>query len=47
MLLVVSRISDVELIPILGEMGVKVVQPELVAPMALEGTIRYPTATAF
>ena len=42
--LVVSRIADVELIPRLQEMGVKVVQPELATAMALEGAIRYPTA---
>lgn len=42
--LVVSRIADVELIPQLQEMGVKVVQPELATAMALEGAIRYPTA---
>lgn len=41
---VVSRISDVELIPHLQEIGVKVVQPELATAMALEGAIRYPTA---
>lgn len=42
--LVVSRIADVELIPNLQVMGVKVVQPELAIAMALEGAIRYPTA---
>jgi Kef-type K+ transport system membrane component KefB len=42
--LIVSRISDVELIPKLQDMGVKVVQPELATAMALEGAIRYPTA---
>ncbi len=41
---VISRISDVELIPHLQEIGVKVVQPELATAMALEGAIRYPTA---
>lgn len=41
--LVVSRISDVELIPDLQEMGIKVIQPELATAMALEGAIRYPT----
>lgn len=41
---VVSRISDVELIPQLQEIGIKVVQPELATAMALEGAIRYPTA---
>ena len=42
--IVVSRIADVELIPSLQEMGIKVVQPELATAMALEGAIRYPTA---
>jgi Kef-type K+ transport system membrane component KefB/Trk K+ transport system NAD-binding subunit len=42
--LVVSRIADVELIPELKKMGVKVVQPELATAMALEGAILYPTA---
>lgn len=42
--LVVSRIADVELIPGLQEIGIKVVQPELATAMALEGAIRYPTA---
>ncbi|NIM94775.1 MAG: hypothetical protein GTO18_13825, partial [Anaerolineales bacterium] len=42
--LVVSRISDVELIPNLQGMGVKVVQPALATAMALEGALRYPTA---
>ena len=41
---VVSRISDVELIPQLQEIGIKVIQPELATAMALEGAIRYPTA---
>lgn len=41
--LVVSRIADVELIPNLQEMGIKVIQPELATAMALEGAIRYPT----
>jgi len=41
---VVSRISDVELIPELQKMGVKVVQPELATAMALEGAISYPSA---
>jgi Trk K+ transport system NAD-binding subunit len=40
----VSRIADVELIPDLQEIGIKVVQPELATAMALEGAIRYPTA---
>jgi trk system potassium uptake protein TrkA len=42
--LVVSRIADVELIPELKKMGIKVVQPELATAMALEGAILYPTA---
>jgi Kef-type K+ transport system membrane component KefB len=42
--LVVSRVTDVELIPGLQEMGIKVVHPELATAMALEGAIRYPTA---
>ena len=42
--LVVSRIGDVELIPYLQEIGIKVVQPELATAMALEGAIHYPTA---
>jgi Kef-type K+ transport system membrane component KefB/Trk K+ transport system NAD-binding subunit len=42
--LVISRIEDVELIPDLQEIDVKVVQPELATAMALEGAIRYPTA---
>lgn len=42
--LIVSRIADVELIPDLQEIGIKVVQPELATAMALEGAIRYPTA---
>ncbi|MGD2077481.1 MAG: cation:proton antiporter [Chloroflexota bacterium] len=41
---VISRISDVELIPYLQEIGIKVVQPELATAMALEGAVRYPTA---
>jgi len=41
---VVSRIADVELIPYLQGIGVKVVQPELATAMALEGAIRYPSA---
>lgn len=41
---IVSRIADVELIPRLQDMGVKVVQPELATAMALEAAIRYPTA---
>jgi Trk K+ transport system NAD-binding subunit len=42
--LIVSRIADIELIPELQRMGIKVVQPELATAMALEGAIRYPTA---
>ncbi|MGD9093011.1 MAG: cation:proton antiporter, partial [Anaerolineales bacterium] len=42
--LVVSRIADVELIPELKKIDIKVVQPELATAMALEGAIRYPTA---
>jgi Kef-type K+ transport system membrane component KefB/Trk K+ transport system NAD-binding subunit len=42
--LVISRISDVELIPQLQNLGVKVVQPALATAMALEGAIRYPLA---
>lgn len=42
--LVVSRISDVTLLPDLHALGVKVVQPALATAMALEGAIRYPTA---
>jgi Kef-type K+ transport system membrane component KefB/Trk K+ transport system NAD-binding subunit len=41
--LVISRISDVELIPKLQDMGVKVVQPALATAMALEGALRFPT----
>ena len=41
---VITRISDVELIPRLQAMRVRVVQPELATAMALEGAIRYPTA---
>lgn len=40
---VVSRISDVDLIPELRGLGVKVVQPALATAMALEGALRYPT----
>jgi len=42
--LIVSQIADIELIPELKRMGIKVVQPELATAMALEGAIRYPTA---
>ena len=41
--LVVSRIADVEHIPYLQEIGIRVVQPELATAMALEGAILYPT----
>jgi Trk K+ transport system NAD-binding subunit len=41
---VISRISDVELLPRLQELGVKVVEPALATAMALEGALRYPTA---
>lgn len=41
--LVVSRISDVELIPRLQRMGVRVVQPALATVMSIEGALRYPT----
>lgn len=41
---VVSRIGDVDLIPKLTELGVKVVQPALATIMALEGALRFPTA---
>jgi Kef-type K+ transport system membrane component KefB/Trk K+ transport system NAD-binding subunit len=40
--LVISRISDVELIPRLQRLGVKVVQPTLATVMAIEGALRYP-----
>jgi Kef-type K+ transport system membrane component KefB/Trk K+ transport system NAD-binding subunit len=42
--IVVSRIGEVELIPRLRDLGVKVVQPALATAMALEGALRYPTA---
>ena len=41
---VVSRISDVDLIQRLTDLGVKVVQPALATIMALEGALRFPTA---
>jgi Kef-type K+ transport system membrane component KefB/Trk K+ transport system NAD-binding subunit len=41
--LVISRISDVELIPQLQSLGVKVVQPALATAMALEGALKFPT----
>ncbi len=41
--LVISRINDVELIPQLQRLGVKVVQPTLATAMAIEGALRYPT----
>ncbi len=40
---VVSRITDLELIPYLQDIGIRVVQPELATAMALEGAILYPT----
>jgi Trk K+ transport system NAD-binding subunit len=40
---VISRISEVELIPRLQDLGVRVVQPALATAMALEGALRYPT----
>jgi CPA2 family monovalent cation:H+ antiporter-2 len=40
--LVISRISDVELIPRLQRLGVKVVQPTLATVMAIEGALHYP-----
>jgi len=42
--MIVSRIADVELIPHLQNMGIKVVQPELATAMVIEGAILYPTA---
>lgn len=41
--LVISRISDVDMVSQLQAMGVKVVQPALATAMALEGALRYPT----
>lgn len=41
--LVISRISDVELVPPLQAIGVRVVQPALATVMALEGALRYQT----
>ncbi|TFH36553.1 MAG: hypothetical protein E4G99_04725, partial [Anaerolineales bacterium] len=41
--LVISRVSEVELIPRLQSLGIKVVQPVLATAMALEGALRYPT----
>jgi Trk K+ transport system NAD-binding subunit len=41
--LIISRIADVELIPKLQQMGVKIVQPALATAMALEGALRYPS----
>jgi CPA2 family monovalent cation:H+ antiporter-2 len=40
---VISRVSDVELIPQLQVMGIKVVQPALATAMALEGALKFPT----
>jgi Kef-type K+ transport system membrane component KefB/Trk K+ transport system NAD-binding subunit len=41
--LVISRVNDVELIPQLQVMGIKVVQPALATAMALEGALKFPT----
>jgi Kef-type K+ transport system membrane component KefB/Trk K+ transport system NAD-binding subunit len=41
--IIISRISDIELIPRLRDFGVRVVQPALATAMALEGALRYPT----
>jgi Kef-type K+ transport system membrane component KefB/Trk K+ transport system NAD-binding subunit len=41
--IIISRISDVDLIPRLQSLGVRVVQPALATAMALEGALRYPT----
>jgi CPA2 family monovalent cation:H+ antiporter-2 len=41
--IVISLIGDVDLVPQLQAMGVKVVQPALATAMALEGALRYPT----
>jgi Kef-type K+ transport system membrane component KefB/Trk K+ transport system NAD-binding subunit len=41
--IIISRISDIELIPRLQDFGVRVVQPALATAMALEGALRYPT----
>lgn len=40
--IVISHISEVELIPRLQDLGVRVVQPALATAMALEGALRYP-----
>ncbi len=40
--LVISRISDVELIPRLQRLGLKVVQPTLATVLAIEDALRYP-----
>jgi Kef-type K+ transport system membrane component KefB/Trk K+ transport system NAD-binding subunit len=40
--IVISRVSEVELIPQLQAIGVRVVQPALATAMALEGALRYP-----
>jgi Kef-type K+ transport system membrane component KefB/Trk K+ transport system NAD-binding subunit len=42
--IVVSRIGEVELLPELQHLGVRVVQPTIATAMALEGALRYPTA---
>lgn len=41
--LIISRISEVELIPQLQVLGVKVVQPALATAMALEGALKFPS----
>jgi Kef-type K+ transport system membrane component KefB len=41
--LIISRISEVELIPQLQSLGVKVVQPALATAMALEGALKFPS----
>jgi Trk K+ transport system NAD-binding subunit len=41
--MVISRITNIELVPQLQRMGVKVVQPTLATAMALEGALRFPT----
>lgn len=41
--LIISRISEVELIPQLQSLGVRVVQPALATAMALEGALKFPS----
>jgi Kef-type K+ transport system membrane component KefB/Trk K+ transport system NAD-binding subunit len=41
--MVVSRITNIELVPDLQRIGVKVVQPTLATAMALEGALRFPS----